>query len=65
MKWCWYCGKPLKNGYDLVVTVQGTLQPVCHDDRLCSPHTGIYGRGRKPVMKRHPKDRVLQKVKRK
>lgn len=63
MKRCWYCGKSLKNGYDLVVTIQGELRPVCHDDRMCRPHTGIRGRGEKPVIKNQSRNKALQKVK--
>ncbi len=63
MKHCWYCGRPLKNGYDLVVTIQGKLQPVCHDDRMCRPHTGICGRGTKPTIKKRPKNKILKRVK--
>lgn len=63
MKHCWYCGRPLRHGYDLVVTMQGELRPVCHDDRMCRPHTGICGRGDKPVIKKRPKNKILKRVK--
>lgn len=63
MKRCWYCGRLLKNGYDLVVTIQGELRPVCRDDRVCRPHTGIRGRGKKPTIKKRPKNKALQKAK--
>lgn len=65
MKHCWYCGRPLEHGYDWVVTTRGKLRPVCHDDRMCKPHTGICGRGSKPVIKKRPRNKTLQRVKRK
>lgn len=65
MKRCWYCGKPLKHGHDWVVTAQGKLRPVCHDDRMCRPHTGICGRGEKPTIKKQSKNKVLHRAKRK
>nr|DAO38919.1 MAG TPA: hypothetical protein [Caudoviricetes sp.] len=43
---CWYCGKRLKPcQYDFVVTREGTLRPVCHDDRSCKPKS-IWGGSR-------------------
>ena len=60
---CWYCGKRIKPcSYDYVVTINGELRPVCHDDRTCRSGTGIMGRGTRPPKKRQAKNKTLQKA---
>ncbi len=63
MKRCWYCHKPLKGMYDLVVTINGDRRPVCHDDRNCKPGMGIKCWGKRPTSKKRPKNGALHRQK--
>ena len=60
---CWYCGKRIKPcSYDYVVTINGELRPVCHDDRTCRSGTGIMGRDLNRPPKSGEINKTLQKA---
>ncbi len=57
---CWYCHKKMSPGeWDWVVLLDGTLRPVCKDDRKCRAGMGIRGNGRRPPIIKLPKNKVL------
>lgn len=60
---CWYCHKDMPpGGWDWIVLQDGTQRPVCKDDRQCKAGTGIRGNGQRPPTRRQPKNKALQKA---